>query len=129
MVTPLQSVPDFDKLEVVKVGVGATPVTTVTTVGAGYATTTQTNTYAHNLGFSPTPMAQFDDGTTITPLNYTKSLANLGVNNFYVVTTSVSADKTNVYIKITGTISTTGSGGVTFTSSPVKFYLLRLRGN
>lgn len=119
-------IPKFDQLQIVKIGNGAVPQTSASTVGAGWGAGLVTNSYAHNLGFTPIVIGYFVGGTNAYyPLNYPGMNVNFGVNNFYSEAVRIYADSTNVYIENRVVTNTTGTGGITITTAPVKYFLLR----
>lgn len=124
--TPLQQVPDFNQLEIIKVAFGATPSCTVTNGAAGWGTNTTTNTYAHNLGFTPLVLGYIASGTTYVPMNFPRSETNFAAFiSYYQLVAQILADSTNVYIKENVSMLTTSSGSLVVQSNNVKYFLLR----
>lgn len=126
---PLQGVPNFDKLEVVKVGTASSPLCTITTSGAGWGTNTTVNTYAHGLGYKPIAIGYLIGSVSPNyyyPLNFERTTANFsGTIDFFIISIKIYTDETNVYVSNNTTISTTTAGGLNVTGSGVKYYLLR----
>lgn len=117
----IQSVPDFDKLEIVVVGKG-----TVSSDGSA----TNWTTIPHNLGYRPQILAFLDNvGMTSVftngdvPLPSFTSLSIDPVSHVVTFGTYVLAacDETNVYLIMFNGL------GTTLSSYPIKYYLLRER--
>lgn len=123
--TPLQEIPNFDKFQIVKEGVGTLPTSSVSTVGAGYASGVSSVTYTHNLGFVPIPMAVINVSGVYYPIAYTQTSANVGVNNMYIITISMATSSTGITFFNRVTVNTSASGGVSFGGYSIRYWLTR----
>lgn len=127
MATPIQSSGDSENVKVLLRGVTSLSPPTVTyNNNINYTTTSKT--IAHNLGFVPTVLAFYGNGTEKFPLPLSAMTPAPGspVGNFSMVEVSYSVDENNLYFENKLTVSQAGSGSAEGLTVEVTYYLLRL---